>query len=109
MCAGSQAIPGLLRGKLSSARRRRRDGWTASPNRASVRAVCLAGFGCLVLAGCSAGAVGPGPLAVGEGQGTECAPVAAGQVLSDGSDTLSNPSDMPATIQAVSLADPHDT
>jgi hypothetical protein len=79
-----------------------------SLNRASVRAAWLAGFGGLVLAGCSTGAGGPGPLAVGEGPGTECAPVAQGQVLSDGSDAVSNPGHAPATIQAVSLADPHD-
>jgi hypothetical protein len=83
-------------------------GWTASQKRASVRAAWLAGFGGLVLAGCSAGAGGAGPLAAGGGPGTECAPVAQGQVLSDGFDAVSNPGQAPATIQAVSLTDPHD-
>jgi hypothetical protein len=80
----------------------------ASLIRAGVRAAWLAGLGGLVLAGCSSGAGGAGPLAIGEGPGTECAPVAPGQVLSDGFDEVSNPGNAPATIQAVSLADPHD-
>jgi hypothetical protein len=63
----------------------------ASLIRAGVRAAWLAGLGGLVLAGCSSGVAGAGPLTVGEGPGTECAPVAPGQVLSDGFDEVSNP------------------
>jgi hypothetical protein len=73
----------------------------------SLRAACLAALGCLVLAGCSIGPSGPGPLGNGGDQGTLCSPVAKGQVLSDGFDALRNTGDAPATIEAVSLADPH--
>jgi hypothetical protein len=85
----------------------------------------LIALGCLVLAGCSASSAGAtastasagagassasiaaGPLGEGGSQGTLCSPVAKGQVLSDGFDPLMNSGQAPATIEAVSLADPH--
>jgi DNA-binding beta-propeller fold protein YncE len=70
-------------------------------------AACLAALGCLVLAGCSTGPGGPGPLGDGGTQGTLCSQVAKGQVLSDGFDALRNTGDAPATIDSVSLANPH--
>ena len=68
---------------------------------------CVTALGCLVLASCSTGYAGSGPLRDGEGQGTLCGPVPSGQVLSDGFDALRNSGQTPVTIKAVSLADPH--
>jgi hypothetical protein len=55
----------------------------------------------------SAAAAAAGPLGEAGSQGTLCSPVAKGQVLSDGFDPLMNSAQAPATIEAVSLADPH--
>jgi len=84
----------------------------------------LVAAGCLALAGCTAGstvsagttvpagatasiaAVLAGPVGEGGSQGTLCSAVAEGQVLSDGFDPLMNSGQTPATIEAVSLADP---
>jgi hypothetical protein len=54
----------------------------------------------------SIGAAAAGPLGERGSQGTLCSPVAKGQVLSDGFDPLMNSGKAPATIEAVSLADP---
>jgi hypothetical protein len=51
-------------------------------------------------------AAAEGPLGDGGSQATLCSPVARGQVLSDGFDPLMNSGRAPATIEAVSLADP---
>lgn len=115
-----QAIRQVVRRRVSQPARRTA-GW-------------LAVLGCLVLAGCtgsSAGSTGSGgatasvgasasagasasssaasagPLGEAGSQGTLCSPVAEGQVLSDGFDPLMNSGQAPATIEAVSLADPH--
>ena len=104
------------------------------PGRGARTVSWLIAVGCLVLAGCTAGSAGApaspsalagaaasagarrrravaaaaaGPLGEGGSQGTLCSPVAKGQVLSDGFDPLMNSGRAPATIEAVSLADPH--
>jgi hypothetical protein len=55
----------------------------------------------------AAAAAAAGPLGEAGSRGTLCSPVAKGQVLSDGFDPLMNSGKAPATIEAVSLADPH--
>jgi hypothetical protein len=62
---------------------------------------------CLLAACGTSGIGGSGPLKDGGDPATECAPVPAGGVLSDGFEALRNTGTSAAVIQKVALADPH--